>query len=118
MDGRRFRTEAGGRVRKLLRHPHTLSDLSRKVLSFGYFSLHQQRKVTRRRRKPCFDRHEEARRVSPHSEKAPPCHPALAPVPAPANLRRFPHTSIRCAHFSCSPPCCSPATFSPNPPSR
>jgi hypothetical protein len=51
MDGRRFRTEAGGRVRKFLRHPHTLSDLSRKVLSFGYFSLHQQRKVTRRKAK-------------------------------------------------------------------
>jgi hypothetical protein len=51
MDGRRFRTEAGGRVRKFIRHPRTLSDLSRKVLSFGYFSLHQQRKVTRRQAK-------------------------------------------------------------------
>src|SRR5687768_2626257 len=37
MDGRRFRTEAGGRVRKFLRHPHGLSDLSRKVLSLVTF---------------------------------------------------------------------------------
>jgi hypothetical protein len=35
-------------------HPLSGVDLTRKVLSFGYFSLHQQRKVTRRRRKLCF----------------------------------------------------------------
>src|SRR5688500_15954232 len=34
-------------------HPLSGFDLTRKVLSFGYFSLHQQRKVTRRRRKLC-----------------------------------------------------------------
>jgi hypothetical protein len=32
-------------------HPLSGVDLTRKVLSFGYFSLHQQRKVTRRQAK-------------------------------------------------------------------
>ncbi|WP_242162403.1 hypothetical protein [Lysobacter sp. M15] len=32
-------------------HPLSGFDLTRKVLSFGYFSLHQQRKVTRRQAK-------------------------------------------------------------------
>jgi hypothetical protein len=32
-------------------HPLSGFDLTRKVLSFGYFSLHQQRKVTRRKAK-------------------------------------------------------------------
>ena len=32
-------------------HPLSDLDLTRKVLSFGYFSLHQQRKVTRRKAK-------------------------------------------------------------------
>ena len=35
-------------------YPMSGFDVTRKVLSFGYFSLHQQRKVTRRRRKLCF----------------------------------------------------------------
>src|SRR5688500_13703402 len=37
MDGRRFRIEAGCRVRKFLRHSDSLSDLSRKVLSLVTF---------------------------------------------------------------------------------
>jgi hypothetical protein len=32
-------------------HPMSGFDVTRKVLSFGYFSLHQQRKVTRRQAK-------------------------------------------------------------------
>ncbi|HEX5664985.1 MAG TPA: hypothetical protein VFX93_16040, partial [Xanthomonadaceae bacterium] len=35
-------------------HPLSGFDLTRKVLSFGYFSLHQQRKVTRRQAKALF----------------------------------------------------------------